>query len=208
MVAALARENDRFKGIAAVPPDVSTAELNRLVDARVVGVRFNILDYEPRSLADHTMAPLLEKLQELNLCVQLHASGDLLARSARQLVERNIRCVIDHCGRPDVRLGVEHPAFRSLLELGGSEALFVKLSGPFRVSLESDPYADLDAYYAALIGAFTLERCVWGSDWPFLGIDPRPEYERILNGLDRWVPNACDRRLVLWDTPARLFGFT
>jgi len=29
----------------------------------------------------------------------------------------------------------------------------------------------------------------------------------VLANLERWIPDERDRRQVLWDTPARLFGF-
>jgi len=30
----------------------------------------------------------------------------------------------------------------------------------------------------------------------------------VLTNLERWIADPSDRRQVLWDTPARLFGFT
>jgi predicted TIM-barrel fold metal-dependent hydrolase len=55
--------------------------------------------------------------------------------------------------------------------------------------------------------AFGLDRCVWGSDWPFLGSNQGVSYERMLACLERFLPRAEDRRRVLWQAPARLFGF-
>jgi len=51
------------------------------------------------------------------------------------------------------------------------------------------------------------EPCIWGSDWPFLNIDPKPDYLQTLACLERWLPDEAQRRSVLWDTPGRLFGF-
>jgi len=59
----------------------------------------------------------------------------------------------------------------------------------------------------ALIDAFTLDNCVWGSDWPFVRIPRRLDYGPALALLERWLPNQDDRRRVLWHTPARWFGF-
>ena len=83
----------------------------------------------------------------------------------------------------------------------------MKLSGPFRSSVEGYPYRDVDPFVAAVIQAFTLARCVWGSDWPFVRMDERMDYGPPLVCLQRWLPDPADRRTVLWDTPARLFGF-
>ena len=48
---------------------------------------------------------------------------------------------------------------------------------------------------------------MWGSDWPFVRTDERIDYGPELACLQRWLPDEADRRKVLWDTPARLFGF-
>ena len=115
--------------------------------------------------------------------------------------------MIDHFGRPDVPRGVSQPGFRTLLEFGESGNAVIKLSGPFRSSVEGYPYRDVDPFIAAAIEAYTLERCVWGSDWPFVRMDERMDYGPPLTCLPRWLPDPQDRQKVLWDTPARLFGF-
>jgi len=62
--------------------------------------------------------------------------------------------------------------------------------------------------YQILLETFTPNRCVWGSDWPFLRMPMRMDYGPVLTNLERWIADPSDRRQVLWDTPARLFGFT
>ena len=59
----------------------------------------------------------------------------------------------------------------------------------------------------ALLEAFTPDRCMWGSDWPFLRAPERIDYGLVLALLERLIPDPGDRRKVLWDTPMRLFGF-
>ncbi len=113
----------------------------------------------------------------------------------------------DHFGRPDVTRGISQPGFRTLIEFGRSGNAVIKLSGPFRSSREGYPYRDVDPFIAAAIEAFTLDRCVWGSDWPFVRMDERMDYGPPFTCLARWLPDAKDRQKVLWDSPARLFGF-
>ena len=48
---------------------------------------------------------------------------------------------------------------------------------------------------------------MWGSDCPFLRIDRRVDYGPMLAQLAAWVPDARQRRRILVDTPAELFGF-
>ncbi|MEA3157913.1 MAG: hypothetical protein QOK44_5502, partial [Betaproteobacteria bacterium] len=64
-----------------------------------------------------------------------------------------------------------------------------------------------DPFIHAAIDAFTLDRCVWGSDWPWVRMDERMDYGPVYGCLERWLPDPEDRQKVLWDTPARLFGF-
>ena len=41
----------RLKGIAVVPPGIGEGKLHELKDAGVVGVRFNLVDFNPTGLA-------------------------------------------------------------------------------------------------------------------------------------------------------------
>ena len=67
--------------------------------------------------------------------------------------------------------------------------------------------ASSTGFVEALLAAFGKERCVWGSDWPFLGLSHDIRYGDALAALERWLPDAADRDLVLRRNPARLFGF-
>ena len=102
----------------------------------------------------------------------------------------------------------QQPGFQALLAFG-REGHAIKLSGPFRASTQGCfPWDDVDPFIAAAIDAFTIDRCVWGSDWPFVRMDDRMDYGPALACLARWVPGAADREKVLWHNPARLFGFS
>ena len=132
---------------------------------------------------------------------------DQLVALAPMLEASGARILIDHCGRPTVEAGLDQPGFRTLLELGRGGRAFVKLSGQMRFSRESYPFADTRPYTRALLEAFTPDRCMWGSDWPFLRATERIDYGPLLKLVEALLPDAGDRRRVLWDTPRRLFGF-
>ena len=83
----------------------------------------------------------------------------------------------------------------------------MKISGFSQFSRARHPYADIRPYVDALLAAFTPRNCVWGSDWPFLRAPERIDYGPLLLLLEALLPDAADRRAVLWDTPRRLFGF-
>jgi predicted TIM-barrel fold metal-dependent hydrolase len=207
MLSAIAESGGRFKGIALTKPTISDAELRSLVEQGVVGIRVNLLNHGMRELTEPGADRLLARIREMNLIVQVHLEKDNFVQAAPLLRKAGVRLMFDHFGRPDVRQSISQPGFKEMLEFGRSGEHVVKLSGPFRSSLEGYPYRDVDRFVAAAIDAFTLERCVWGSDWPFVRMDERVDYGPPSTCLPRWLPEETDRRKVLWDTPAKLFGF-
>jgi len=58
----------------------------------------------------------------------------------------------------------------------------------------------------ALVEAFTLERCVWGSDWPYLRATERIDYGVQLKLVERLFPDPAERRRLLWETPLQLLA--
>jgi len=207
MLEAIAASAGRFKGIALVKANVAETELATLAGQGVVGIRINLMNHGMRPLLEPGAEELLARVKELRWFVQIHCQKNELAEAAPILRKAGVRVMVDHFGRPDVKRGLAQPGFQTPLEFGRSGDAVVKLSGPFRCSAEGYPYRDVDPFIAAAIESFTLERCVWGSDWPFVRLDERMDYGPGLSCLPRWVPDASDRRKVLWDTPARLFEF-
>ncbi|CCE02605.1 amidohydrolase family protein [Bradyrhizobium sp. STM 3809] len=197
--------NGRFKGVAVVEKDVGIKELERLKAAGVIGVAFNVPFHGTHYYQD--AAPLLEKLTELDLFLQVQVEQDQLL-DLLPLIERSrVRLVFDHCGRPVVEHGVERPSFQALLALGRERDAVVKLSGYYKFARQAWPYTDTWPFIAALVDAFTLDRCVWGSDWPFLRAPERLDYGPLLAGISEIFPDPEDQQRLLWTTPRRLLGF-
>jgi predicted TIM-barrel fold metal-dependent hydrolase len=202
---ALQLGNGRFKGVAVVENDVDLRELERLKAAGVVGVAFNAPFHGTDYYRD--TAPLIEKLVDLGLFLQIQVEQDQLLALLPLIEKSTVRLVIDHCGRPVVEQGVTHRAFQALLAIGRERDAHVKLSGYYKFSRQPYPYADTWPFMAALVEAFTLDRCVWGSDWPFLRADVRMDYGPLLAALSQIFPDPDDQHRLLWQTPARLLGF-
>jgi predicted TIM-barrel fold metal-dependent hydrolase len=202
---AIAQGDGRFKGIAVVPNDLDRPELERLMAAGVTGVAFNVALLGVAYYAD--TADLLARLAELDLFVQVQVEHDQLVPLIPLLERSGVKILIDHCGRPTPGAGLDQPGFRALLQLARTRRAFVKLSGHVKFSREPYPYADTRPYVRALIDAFTLDACVWGSDWPFLWATERIDYGPLLKLVETLLPEAGDRRKLLWDTPRNLFKF-
>jgi len=207
MLDAIADSGGRWKGVALIGHDASDAHLQRLADSGVVGARFNTLFSGATSLAGPAGLRLLERIRDVGWFAQIYYHNDGLQQLLPILKASGIRVVVDHCGCPNVDQGVEQPSFQALLELGRRGNTAIKLSGAFRSSRQHWPYHDCDQYVHALIDAFTLDNCVWGSDWPFVRVPHRMDYGPIHQLLKHWLPHVADRKKVLWDTPARWFGF-
>ncbi|PJX22429.1 hypothetical protein CAP48_16150 [Advenella sp. S44] len=208
MLDVIAASGGRFKGIAVVPHDISESQLDTMMHAGIIGVRFNLSFPASPAIDGAGGARLLSLAQERGLIVQIHYHEEAhLLETKRILQLCKAPIVIDHCGRPVLDNGVEQKGFQALLELGRSHNAIIKLSAVFRCSKQGWPYYDTDPYVEKLIDAFTVDRCIWGSDWPFLRARARIDYGPELSVLSRWFPAIEDRRKVLWENPARIFGF-
>jgi len=207
MLDAMARSNGRFKGIAVVEPQATEKEMLRLNEHGVVGIRFNLMRSDPEALSRPDASQLLARVKDLGWFLQIYATGQLWCGIERTLRHSRTRLMIDHLGEPDPSRGLDQPGFQAVLELGRETDAVVKLSAPFRASGQPFPHADVEPFVAAIVDAFGLDRCVWGSDWPFLNTSQQVEYGNLLTCLARWLPGLDDRDRVLWQNPARLFGF-
>jgi predicted TIM-barrel fold metal-dependent hydrolase len=195
----------RFRGVAVVENDVDIKELERLKAAGVIGVAFNVPFHGPEYYRN--AAPLLEKLTSLDLFLQIQVEQDQLLDLLPLIETSPVRLVIDHCGRPSVAQGLQGKAFQALLALGRERDAHVKLSGYYKFSQQPYPYEDTWPFIAALVEAFTLDRCIWGSDYPFLRAPERLDYGPLLAVLTKLFPDPGDQHRLLWRTPARLLGF-
>ncbi len=207
MLDALARGGGRHRGIARVALDVRPARLRTLARRGVVGIRRDLVGEGTGQLADPAFTRLARTLADQDLVLEIHCEAGQAIAVAQAADRLPCRLVIDHCGRPDPRAGVRAPAFRALLGLAELPRIALKISGAFRFGHRAPSYDDADVAARALIAAFGPDRCVWGSDWPFVRMPHRIDYGTSLAILARWVPDARTRRRILVDTPRHWFGF-
>ncbi len=197
----------RFKAIAVIDRDATDSTLENLAAAGVVGVRFNLVSYEPDALSRRHAPRLLQRLKSLGWFAQVYADDSQWPLAAAVLKKSGVRILVDHFGVRDIAGGTGHDGFQSVLALGREGRATVKLSSLFRVSREPAGFRDLDPFVEALLSAFGVAGCVWGSDWPFIDVPRRPSYADVMAPLSRWLPDAGDRERVLARNPSVLFGF-
>ncbi len=204
---ALERGQGRFKGVAVVPLEIGRAELVELRARGVVGIAFNAALLGTAFYAQ--TAGLLRQLAELDMLLSLQVQADQMVE-LRPLVEHSgVRVLVDHCGRPSTSApgGMDQPGFQALLAMARSGRVGVKLSGLQKFSETGPPFDDARPYLQALLQTYTLDACMWASDWPFLRAPQRLDVGPLLRGIERLVPSVTDRRRLLWDTPKRWLGF-
>lgn len=203
---ALAQSEGQARGVAVVAPDISDAELERLDQAGVRGVRFSLWNRDNAVARWEDLAPLATRIAELGWHIQLHAAADQLVAHELLLSSLPTPLVIDHMGRLPPDQGLAHPAaglMRRWLE-GGST--WVKLSGAYLNSEQSAP-----GYFPTLETARQLvqwapTRLFWGSDWPHVTEQHKPNDARLANLLNDWAGEH--RQTILVDNPAQFYGFT
>ena len=205
MLDTIARGQGRYKGIAVVANNASIDELRKLKDNGVVGVAWNVTFYGVDHYRD--AAPLLQKLVTLDMFLDIQVKEDQLASMMPLLTRSGVRILIDHCGLPTVDAGLRQAGFERVLELAATRRAFVKLSGYVKFSREAAPHGDTWPFVTALVEAFSLDHCLWASDWPYLRAPVHVDYGVLLQLVRTLFPDLSDRRKLLWDTPRKLFGF-
>ena len=205
MLDAVRQHPDIFKGIAIADPDADLDNLRDLKRQGIVGIAFNATyhgtEYYARS------AGLFEKLAELDMFVNLQVEHDQLLTFRRWIEQIPVRVLIDHCGRPSVEEGLGQPGFKALLQLAATGRVHVKLSGYNKFARAAYPFEDCWPYLRALVEAFSLQRCIWASDWPYLRATERQDYGPLVKLVELVFPDPAHRRALLWETPRRLLAF-
>ncbi len=202
---ALTQGQGRFKGIAVLPLDIDRDALSGLRARGVIGVAFNATLLGTAHYAP--AGPLLRTLAELDMRVSLQVEGDQLVELRALIEHSGVRVLIDHCGRPDVARGIAQPGFQALLGMARSGRVAVKLSGLQKFSKQPPPFDDTRPFVDALLEAFTLDACLWASDWPFLRAPQRLDVGPLLRQVERLLPDPAERRRLFWDSPRRWLGF-
>ncbi|MEI9805512.1 MAG: amidohydrolase family protein [Pseudolabrys sp.] len=174
MVDAIAHGEGCFKGIAIVDFDADLATLRRFKSQGVIGAAFNPTfhgnDYYKPA------AGLITRLAELDMFLNLQVEHDQLLMFVPWIETIPVRVLIDHCGRPTPEAGLTQPAFAALLRLAATGRVSVKLSGYAKFSQAGYPFEDTWPFVRALVDAFTLDNCLWASDWPYLRAPERQDY--------------------------------
>ena len=204
---AIVRMGDRARGVAVVPTSISDGELDRLDGIGFRGLRYTTLLRGGATVDD--IATMAARIERLGWHIQMFIDGatqlDDMAPFLRGLP---VDVVIDHMGHFPQDAGVDHPGFRTLLDLVRGGRCWVKLSGAYRASHVGAPWDDMPPYAEALIDA-RADRMVWGTDWPhpMLWDRPMPDAADLLDWVTTWGVDDATLHRILVDNPAELYRF-
>lgn len=207
LLTALRKYPKRLRGVAVVDPAISSAELDQMQQAGVVGIRLNLIGLATPDFSSPAWTTLLSEIRARNWQVEVHQIARDLPAVLDPLLRSGVNVVVDHFGRPDEHRGVEDSGFRYLLGLGSSRKVWVKLSASYRNGASGVGDATAAKAVPLLKAAFGLDRLVWGSDWPHTLFETKADYGKQRNLLAEWLPEAMDRVQVLQHSPSKLFGF-
>jgi predicted TIM-barrel fold metal-dependent hydrolase len=207
MIAALSSGAFKFRGVAVIEENISDAELEDMDDAGVRGVRINLASATP-GLTLAQAPRLASRLQELGWHLQFFMDLRKLPDAEEKLGKLKIDIVIDHFGRVRADDGMTAPAFQTLLRLLRRENVWAKLIGPYFLSDQTPRFPDVTPFAQAVVQR-APERVVWGTDWPHPAAHGNlmPNDGVLADLVSEWVPDEEQRRKVLVDNPARLYGF-
>ncbi|MEG3115188.1 amidohydrolase family protein [Salinicola sp. 4072] len=204
LVDALRRFPQRLRGTAVVARDVTEETLDELAEAGVVGIRLNLIGQPLEDYRSASWRTLFAKVARLGWSVEIQRGVEDLGEIVPQILQSGVAVVIDHFGLPDGEIDPANSDHRTLLSLLPSEAIWIKLSATYRS--RSTP-AQARRSIERLRDAYGHgDRLVWGSDWPHTRFEAHTDYDAQFSLMETLLPDAAERRKILIDNPARLFG--
>jgi predicted TIM-barrel fold metal-dependent hydrolase len=210
----------RARGVAVIDAQASDAQVDQLNRGGFRGIRLNL---ETSGISDPAVArrqftSAANRLAGHGWHIQINTRLSVVEALQQQFLESPVPVVLDHFAQAQASLGTAQPGFDALVRLVRSGKVYVKISAAYRLSTQPD-YADVAPLAKALVAA-NLQRVLWGTDWPHpdsvrvpgraaTDIAPllRVDDGRLLNQLAVWVPDPAQRKTILVENPAALYGF-
>ncbi|ANI79869.1 amidohydrolase family protein [Sphingobium sp. EP60837] len=203
---AIAKSNGRARGVAVVDPAISDAELEKLHEGGIRGVRFNFLKRLVDNAPKDKFLEVAHRVQPFGWHVVVYFEAAILEEMRPFLNAIPTLIVIDHMGRPDVSQGpdgADMRAFRSLLD--SREDIWTKVTCPDRLDPHGPPWDDFACAVAPLVADYQ-DRVLWGTDWPHPNMEKAiPDDGALVDIIPRIAPTADLQRKLLIDNPMRLY---
>ena len=209
MLDALAQDRERLRGVAVLPFDAETVEIERLHSQGVRGIRCNIVDlkFGKGLLPADELRALATRIKPFGWHAEFLMHVNEFPDLDRQLADFPVQMVFGHLGYVPTTAGTDTGGFHALLRLMRDGKAWVKLTAPYRLTLSHLPYVDVDPTARILLET-APQRLLWGSDWPHTFIKtPMPNDGDLFEMFAKWMPDEKISRQILVDNPANLYDF-
>ncbi|HMH19424.1 MAG TPA: amidohydrolase family protein [Burkholderiales bacterium] len=208
-VDALAQLGPNARGVAVLHPTVTDAQLKRLNDAGVRGIRFTLGDPATAVVKVDMIEPLAKRVADLGWHVQFNVEGEQIVALADLMRRLPTQLVFDHLANPPLAAGIEHPSHAIVRGLIDKGRTWVKLSGAYSNSKVGPPSYPEATKVAQAFVKTAPERLVWGSDWPHptMPNNNKPNDALLFDLMTEWVPDEATRNRILVRNPEALYGF-
>ena len=194
------------RGLAAVDPAITDAELEGLKLGGISGVRFLLLGGNAAETLKKIQR-LANRVNDMGWHVDLGIDAEQIMATEDLLMNFPAVLVFDHMARIPQPMGVKHPSFaimRNLLDRGRA---WVKLSLASSDSKVGPPaYTDVVSVAHAYVQA-APERMVWGTNWPHPNDTTKPDDAMVFDLLSQYAPSEATRHRILVENPEELYGF-
>ena len=199
------------KPIHPIDPRVADTIADWASTKGTVGIRVFLRDTASTDPADPAINRVLAMAGRNSLPVNLACTGRL--EQAAQLAARNpnTQVVIDHLGlqQPPAPPAPPQPfaELPKVLALASHPNIAIKISGACTLSHEPFPYKDIWDPLGRIFDAFSLNRCMWGTDWTravaLLTYKQGVDSFRVTDRL-----SDSDRTTLMGDTLARVYNWS
>lgn len=204
-IEAVKQYGSNARGVVVINNSISDAELEKMHQCGIRGVRLNLLFKGGTTVED--IRSLADRLQSLKWHIQILMDVSSIEEISPLIESSKIPLVFDHMGHMNTQQGLEHSGFETLIRLLKDRRAWVKLSGNYRVSAAGFPYHDVIPFAQRLIEAAPTQ-ALWGSDWPHPGLKKSmPNDGDLLNDLDSFAPDETQKKAILVENPETLYGF-
>ncbi|MGG5822451.1 amidohydrolase family protein [Falsiroseomonas sp. HW251] len=194
-----------LRGVMIADETVADATLAAWHDAGIRALRFVEMPAPsgtgryPGSIGVETLEKLAPRLRALGWQAHLWAAAARCAELLPSLMRMRLPIVLDHLAMP---AGADDPALATILDHLRGGDLWVKAT----LCRVRAPDADRRRVQERLVAA-NPDRILWGSDWPYVRMEPPPDAGAMLDRFLDWLDDDTLARRILVDNPARLFGF-
>ncbi len=219
---AIQQLGSRARGVAVIDDKTPEAVLDQMARAGVRGIRINL---ETAGVTDPAIArqrfqTAVDRVKGRGWHIQLNTRLSVVEGLKDLFMAAPVPVVFDHFVRSLASQGVEQPGFGVVLDLVRTGRAYVKVSAPYNISAKPPDYPDVSPLAKALIAA-NPQRVLWGTNWPHppdvsertgrkpTDVSPLRQTDdgRVFNQLAVWAPDPAQRRTILVENPARLYGF-